>query len=163
MLLWGQSYNAGHLWLAEESRLQECSWHWGELIRSCFLHPWAGLSFYSWSYFLSCINCGEVPIYFWKQGLLSQVTAALCPVGGHTPVVLAVTEARILCGESLRHLGVSVQVQLCSRHSLCALRVQCFLHTLLHSLQKCFACCPAEKVSVLDGPAQQELLGMWSR
>lgn len=85
MLLWGQSYNAGHLWLAEESRLQECSWHWAELIRSWSLHPRAGLSFYSWSYFLSCVNCGELRIYLWKQGFLSQVTAALHPAGGHSP------------------------------------------------------------------------------
>lgn len=39
-------------------------------------------------------------IYLWKEGFLSQVTAALHPVGGHAPAVLVVTEAMMGCGES---------------------------------------------------------------
>lgn len=47
MLLWGYSYNAGHLVLAKGDQAAEMLMVLGcDLIRCWFLHPLAGLSFY---------------------------------------------------------------------------------------------------------------------
>lgn len=52
---------------------------------------------------------------FMEAGVLITGDSCTAAMGGHTPDILAVTEAMIACGGSLQASQVSVQAELCSR------------------------------------------------